>query len=210
MKGHNAFSPCRACDIEGVLFHYEKVSVYYFPLVHPAGNVRKRWDCTNLPMRSHHGFITRVAEINAARTKTERKAIAQYYGINSLSIFAALKSIDLASSFPYDIMHLFFENLVPNLILHWTGGFKGLDVGSGNYQLSAAQWKEIGKETASATKTIPSAFVGTLPDIAQDRNLYKAEAYSFWIQFLAPALLEGRLQEKYYKYVSTFSPYPNI
>ncbi|KAF8599003.1 hypothetical protein BDV93DRAFT_560783 [Ceratobasidium sp. AG-I] len=73
----------------------------------------------------------------------------------------------------------------------------GLDVGSENYQLTLYQWEHIGRETAKATRTIPAEFVGILPDIAQDRNLYKAEAYAFWIQYIAPALLEGRLPVKH-------------
>jgi hypothetical protein len=96
-------------------------------------------------------------------------------------------------------MHLFFENLVPNVILHWTGKFKGLDQGTGNYQLSDTNWDAIGKETAASTRMIPSDFVGTLPDIAQDGNLYKAEAYAFWIQFIAPIVLKDHLPEPYYQ-----------
>ncbi|CAE6378452.1 unnamed protein product [Rhizoctonia solani] len=81
-------------------------------------------------------------------------------------------------------MHLFFENLVPNMVKHWIGEFKGLDEGKGAYKISKEEWIAI----------------GTLPDIAQDCGLYKAEAYSFWIQYLAPILLKGRLMQKYYNH----------
>ncbi|KAG8709425.1 hypothetical protein FRC11_005568 [Ceratobasidium sp. 423] len=97
-------------------------------------------------------------------------------------------------------MHLLFKNLVPNMIWHWTGRFKGLGQGTGNYELAPHDWAEIGRLMAQATKTIPSEFVGMLPNIAQDENLYKAEAYAFWVQYLAPILLEGRLLEKYYEH----------
>jgi hypothetical protein len=152
-------------------------------------------------MRTHALFLSHADELDAARTKAARDALARHYGINSRSIFSHLRSFDLASCAPYDIMHLFFENLVPNLIRHWTGTFKGLDQGTGNYQLPGASWDVIGRETAASVRTIPSDFVGTLPDIAQDGNLYKAEAYAFWIQFIAPIVLEGRLPEPYYQYV---------
>jgi hypothetical protein len=131
-----------------------------------------------------------------------RGRVAQDCGINARSVFARLKSIDLASCAPYDIMHLLFENLVPNMIKHWTGVFKGLDEGTGDYKLSNEHWAEIGKLTAKAARTIPSAFVGTLPNIAEDGNLYKAEAYSFWFQFVAPIVLENRLPNQYYQCVS--------
>ncbi|KAG9074683.1 hypothetical protein FS749_013732 [Ceratobasidium sp. UAMH 11750] len=95
-------------------------------------------------------------------------------------------------------MHLFFENLVPNMIAHWTGRFKALDEGTGSYQLTPAVWAEVGRLTAQAARTIPSGFVGTIPDIARDQNLYKAEAYSFWWQYIGPIVLKGRLDQPYY------------
>jgi hypothetical protein len=85
------------------------------------------------------------------------------------------------------------------MIRHWTGTFKGLDQGTGTYEISKQHWDTVGRLTAQATRTIPSSFVGMLPDIAQDRNLYKAEAYAFWIQHMAPILLKGILPSCYYE-----------
>jgi hypothetical protein len=93
-----------------------------------------------------------------------------------------------------------FENLVPNLIRHWTGTFKDLDQGAENYLL-AHVWSTIGAETAAALKFIPSEFVGTIHDIDQDISLYKAEGYSFWILYLAPILLKNRLPPKHYQHL---------
>ncbi|KAG8685707.1 hypothetical protein FRC08_012953 [Ceratobasidium sp. 394] len=97
-------------------------------------------------------------------------------------------------------MHLFFENIVPNLIRLWNGTFKELNQGSGSYQLSSEDWALIGRETAAATRTLPADFGSPLPDIAQDGYLYKAEAHAFWIQFIAPIVLKNRLPGKYYKH----------
>ncbi|CAE6417422.1 unnamed protein product, partial [Rhizoctonia solani] len=44
-------------------------------------------------------------------------------------------------------------------------------------------------------------FVGTLPNIAEDENLYKAEAYSFWFIYIAPIVLKNRLKEPYYTHM---------
>ncbi|KAG8796666.1 hypothetical protein FRC12_010182 [Ceratobasidium sp. 428] len=41
-------------------------------------------------------------------------------------------------------------------------------------------------------KTIPLAFVGTIPDIADQQYLYQAEGYLFWAQFIGPILLKDR------------------
>jgi hypothetical protein len=198
LKGHNAVMPCRACYIRGVLCQLARNSVYYVPLTAPG---HEHPFPVALLMRTHASFLFHLTQLEAAGTDAERRTIAKDCGINSRSIFARLGSVDLASSAPYDIMHLLFENLVPNMIKHWTGNFKGFDTGTGDYQLLDNEWAEIGKLTEKAARTIPSAFVGTLPNIANDGNLYKAEAYSFWFQYIAPILLEGRLSDEYYQFV---------
>jgi hypothetical protein len=198
LKGHNAIMPCRACYIRGVLCHLARNSVYYFPLTTPG---HEEPFPVALLMRTHASFLFHLAELEAAGTDAKRRAIAKDCGINSRSIFARLGSVDLASSAPYDIMHLLFKNLVPNMIKHWTGNFKGFDTGTGDYQLLDNDWAEIGRLTGKAARTIPAAFVGTLPNIANDGNLYKAEAYSFWFQYIAPILLKGRLSDEYYQFV---------
>ncbi|KAF8680006.1 Transposase family tnp2 [Rhizoctonia solani] len=75
-----------------------------------------------------------------------------------------------------------------------------LDEGSGNYSLTHI-WGTIGAETAAALKFIPAQFVGTIHNIDQDISLYKAKGYSFWMLYLAPILLKGRLPSKYYQHV---------
>jgi hypothetical protein len=194
VKGHNGFRPCCACYIPGMLCQLQKNSIYYVPLRNPQDGVLQQ-----LFMQTQELFLMHFNELDGAHTQDEHNTIAKECGINGWSVFAQLKSLDLATSFPYNIMHLLFENLVPNMIRHWIGTFKGLDEGTGSYQIPQVHWDAIGRLTAQATKTIPSSFVGTLPDIAQDRNLYKAEAYAFWIPHIAPILLKGVLPDQYYK-----------
>ncbi|KAG8681606.1 hypothetical protein FRC11_000908, partial [Ceratobasidium sp. 423] len=174
-------------------------SVYYVPLTRP-GDPPLVISPDQLITRTHQLFLANYDVIEAEPNPAERKQLAKRFGVNGRPIFTRLKSIDLAACSPYDAMHLLFENLVPNMIRHWTGRFKGLGQGMGDYELAPHDWAEIGRLTAQATKTIPSEFVGMLPDIAQDENLYKAKAYAFWVQYLAPILLEGQLLEKYYEH----------
>lgn len=199
MKGHNSITPCRVCFIRGVLCHLARNSVYYVPLTAPDDE--ELFPIDALLMRTQASFSFYFTMLDAAPSNAARARVAQDCGINSRSIFARLKSIDLASCAPYDIMHLLYENLVPNMIRHWTGDFKGLGQGTGDYELSRQAWADIGRLTSEAARTIPAAFVGTLPNITEDGHLYKAEAYSFWFQFIAPILLEGRLPAQYYRYV---------
>ena len=196
IKGHNAFSPCRTCKITGVKDTRPNSHIYFVPLTTPGE--AEYWDPTHLKTRSSASFEAHIAEMAAATTQTAREDLARACGINSRCILSSLRAIDMSRSFPYDFMHLIYENLVPNLIRHWTGTFKGLDEGCEHYQLSADQWIAIGQETAALTVTLPAEFVGTLPDIALDIGLYKAEAYGFWIQYIAPIVLKGRLSDKYY------------
>jgi hypothetical protein len=194
IKAHNALTPCRTCYIQGVLCQLERNAIYYVPLTDPYTGVV--FPIELLPMRTHKLTLAHLDQLDATRNKTARDELLRDCGITGRSIFSYLKSIDLASSFPYDIMHLLFENLVPNMIRHWIGEFKGLDQGEGTYQ---QEWATVGQLTAQATHTIPSAFVGTLPNIAMDRILCKAKAYAFWIQYIAPILLAGRLPAPYYE-----------
>ncbi|KIL56887.1 hypothetical protein M378DRAFT_62534, partial [Amanita muscaria Koide BX008] len=98
-------------------------------------------------------------------------------------------------------MHLIWSNLIPNLILLWTGNFKKLDHSGQGYVLVEKVWDEIGKVTAECSKTIPAAFGPRLPNIALPNGHITAEMRSVWTVFLAPILLRGRfLRECYYKH----------
>ncbi|KAL1680192.1 hypothetical protein EV122DRAFT_208322 [Schizophyllum commune] len=98
-------------------------------------------------------------------------------------------------------MHLIFENLLPNLIKHWTGEFKGLDDGKEAYQFTQAIWEAIGLDTANAGQYYPSAYGPRLPNIALDRSNLSAEMASFWMSYIGPVVLKRRFSKpKYYKH----------
>ncbi|CUA72704.1 Type III restriction-modification system EcoP15I enzyme mod [Rhizoctonia solani] len=198
MKGHNALKPCRTCMIEGVICYLEHNSVYYVPMADPHDeNIVLTYN--DLQLRTHQSFLDQLDEIESARTKTARGKLATKYGLNARSIFTQLRSIDLATCAPYDAMHLLFENLVPNMIKHWTGQFKGLGQGTGNYEIDPREWAGVGLKTVGIRRTVPSAFVSVMHDIAQDGNLFTAELYAFWIQYVAPVVLKDVLPQEYYK-----------
>ncbi|KAK0470469.1 uncharacterized protein EV420DRAFT_1616583 [Desarmillaria tabescens] len=87
-------------------------------------------------------------------------------------------------------MHLIWENLLKNLVLHWTGKFKGLDEGTESYELDKSIWKAIGEATAKAGSTVPSAYGARVPNIAGDGVYISAEMWSFWVLYLGPVLLQ--------------------
>lgn len=95
-------------------------------------------------------------------------------------------------------MHLFFENLFPNMIKLWSGRFKELSAEGGlyAYEIEKDTWIVIGVETEDATLTIPSTFFSSkLPNIQANLGAYKAELMSFWFIFLAPFLLKDRFPD---------------
>ena len=67
-------------------------------------------------------------------------------------------------------MHFAFDNITPNLVNLWTSKFKGLNMGSENYEIDPEIWEEIGREAAEATRNIPSAFVQVLGNITEDQS----------------------------------------
>jgi Transposase family tnp2 len=206
MKGHNAISPCRMCEIIGLRIPNSGATTHYVPLDrsrHPDVRVSedavRKYMPNNLPTRDHDKFLAQANEIQLALTCADAKRLAMKYGIKGISILSYLPSLRFPSSFPYDFMHLIWENLITNLILLWTGEFKGLDSGTESYELPRAIWESIGQATATSGSTIPSAYGTRVPNIAQNRSNCSAEMWSFWTLYLGPVLLQRRFQRpKYY------------
>jgi hypothetical protein len=124
----------------------------------------------------------------------EEEHIVKSTGIKGMIIplLSYLPSLFFPVSFPFDFMHLIFENLIKNLVLLWTGSFKDLDEGSSDYVLSPRVWEAICEATAASGSTIPSAY-GTCPqNVALDKSQISTDSWSFWTLYLGPVLLHGQ------------------
>jgi len=192
MKGHNGLHPCRFCEIVGI--RPEGGKVYYVPLYRPEGSV----DPANLPMRHHDRFIQQGTEVLEASTKAAAERLAKDSGIKGIPLLASLASLNFPFSFPLDFMHLIFENLIPNLVMHYTGTFKDLDCGVEDYELPKDVWSEICKAGSASGDTIPSSFGSRMPNIETERSSMTAEAWGFWSMYLAPILLRDRFSRRRY------------
>ncbi|KAJ6540310.1 hypothetical protein B0H19DRAFT_1036237 [Mycena capillaripes] len=95
-------------------------------------------------------------------------------------------------------MHLIYENVIKNLVLLWTGNYKGLNQGTGEYELQPTVWDAIGAATAAGGSTIPTAFGARPPDLAKDRTACTADTWSFWLLYLGPILLHNKFQRRVY------------
>jgi len=208
MTGHNGISPCRMCKILGVRIPNSNNPVHYVPLdrsFHPtvieSESAIAIYDAAALPLRTEDEMLRQAREVQNASNKTQKGKLSKAYGIKGVSILSNIKSLSFPLSFPYDFMHLIWENVVPNLILLWTGEFKGLDEGVGDYRFPSKVWEAIGAATATAGSTIPSVFGTRPPNLATHKSSYSAEAWSFWTLYLGPVLLRRRFcSQRYYKH----------
>ena len=211
MKGHNAFCPCRMCKILGVQIPNGSAKVYYIPLdrsrhpsvVSPAAgsSPTAKYSPLDLPLRTHTEFMAQARHVMESPSMAEEGRRAKACGIKGLPLLRALQSLSFPSSFPYDFMHLFWENLLPNPIELWTGVFKGLDQGSQSYQLNKSVWEAIGQATAESGASIPSSFGPRLPNIDSERSYYTADMMSFWTLYLGPVLLHRKFTHaKYFEH----------
>jgi len=196
MKGHNAFSPCRMCEITGV--REPPSTTHYVPLYRQSS---ASYNPSNLPMRTREGFMNEAEEVQFAINKTIAEHLAKEFGINGIPLLSSLSSLSFPASFPYDFMHLIWENLIPNLISFWTGEFKDIPHSGKGYVLETSVWKEICSISAMAGNTIPAAFGCRVPDMSTQRWQLTSESRAMWTLFIAPVVLRGRfIEEKYYQH----------
>ncbi|THU94654.1 hypothetical protein K435DRAFT_667956 [Dendrothele bispora CBS 962.96] len=205
MKGHNGKRPCRMCMIEAVPGPDSRT--HYVPLdrsSHPniADSTKTTiYDPHNLPMRTEEQFMAQATEVESQHTKAAAERLSKQYGVKGTPILSKLGSLSFPKSVPYDFMHQIFENLLPNLVAHWTADFKGLDDGEEEYELANTVWQAVGLETEKAGDTIPSAYGGRVPNIQQHKSEMNAERWSFWALYIAPVVLRRRFQKpKYYQH----------
>ncbi|KAF9504462.1 hypothetical protein BS47DRAFT_1368767 [Hydnum rufescens UP504] len=156
-------------------------STYYVPLHQPNGNnvELSSWDPHELPYCTEERHQAQLQAIYAKPQVGCHKTLGQEYGINGESDVCEIPSIHLFSSFPHEWMHLFLENHCKNMIKLWTGTFKGLNEGSGEFQISDVVWETIGTEMASSGSTIPSTFACHTPNVWMEHHNFTAEDWAF-------------------------------
>ncbi len=161
----------------------------------------KTYNANNLPLHTHDWLLTQAAEVDAASTIAATNRLSKEYGIKGTPLLSFVHSLSFPHSFPYDFMHLIWENTIKNLILHWTHNFKTLGQGQESYELSKAVWEGISWLTATSGSTIPSAYGSRVPNIEKDRHTCTADMWSFWTLYIGPVLLWCRFENaKYYRH----------
>ncbi|KAF7361101.1 hypothetical protein MSAN_01141700 [Mycena sanguinolenta] len=198
MKGANGLRPCRACKIHGIRDADGGNKTNYVPLHRPNG---ESLDPFSLPLRTHDQFIDDAVAVEMAPSDAEAKRRSKATGINGLPILATLSSLSFPDSFGHDLMHLIPENIIKNLLTLWTGDFKGLDEGVGEYKLQPAVVAQIGDACVAAGDTTPAAFGARVPNLATQQHYFTAESYTLFTALLGPIVLRDRFAKpKYYKH----------
>jgi hypothetical protein len=127
MKGHNSTSPCCMCKIMDIRAAGEKT--LYVPLDHHnlecTSSEPTHYAAAALPLQSHSEFMAQACQVQNAATDAEEKHLSKRFSIKGVSLLSTLSVLSFPASFPYDFMHVVWENLIPNLVLIWTGQFKG-------------------------------------------------------------------------------------
>lgn len=206
MKGHNGFRPCRMCNISGVRVPNMRQPTHYVPLdrsrhpdVQSSDTAIKCYDAAALPLRSHDEIMHQARAVQFAATEAASERLAREYGVKGVPLLSVLSSLTFPLSFPYDFMHLLYENVLKNLFLLWGGDYKKMDAGREDYKLATAIWEAIGAASAESGPTIPSAFGPRPPNIASDKISWTADSRSFWALYLGPVLLNQRfIHQRYY------------
>lgn len=194
--GHNALYPCRFCLILAIQGRTSGGGTHLYCPLHRGKDTPI--DPLNLPLRTHQETLRQGAEVLQAPNENARANVAKKYGVKGVSLFARLPSIDLPRSFPAEVMHMVWINLIPQLADLWTGAFNGLDGGSETYIIHPQLWEALGDICDSSGATIPSAFGCRVPHLSK-RSQFIAASWCIWATQLAPNLLRQRfLNSTYY------------
>ena len=122
-----------------------------------------------LPLRNHALFLEQAEIVQSTSTNKDFNTFSTKFSIKGVPLLSALSSLSFPTSFPYNFMHLIWANLIPNLVLLWTGKFKDLDHDGQDYVITKTVWEAIGEVTFQAGETIPAAFRSHVPNIVSEK-----------------------------------------
>ena len=145
----------------------------------------------------HDSFMVQAKSVLSAPTEIWQEELSKVYGIKGVPLLSALGSLRFPQLFPYGFMHLIWENLILNLVLFWSGNYKGMDEGQ-PYILPPDMWQVIGATSAKATKMIPSLFSAPIPNPAKDSSYFTSSIWSVWSLFIAPTMLQCCFPNEHY------------
>ncbi|KEP49798.1 transposase family Tnp2 protein [Rhizoctonia solani 123E] len=198
--GHNGRYPCRFCLMSAVQGATAGGGTHLYCPLHRTS--APFFDPFNLPLRTHEDSIQKGFQVLEASSSNAQSKLATATGIKGVSALARLPSISIPSSFPIDVMHMIFINLIPQMVDLWTNSFNGLDDGKEDYSIDPVLFKALGEIIENSGCTIPAAYGCRVPNLAAPyRGGPTAEAWSIFGGYLGPCVLHGRFRKtKYYRH----------
>ena len=146
LSGHTAVYPCRACKLQGMLFHYTKSKIQkkktittnhamnYYP---PQDGVEKR----TFESYKHDG----QQNMNAPKTKKSTNVM----GVTAMSPLVSLNAISIPDCSPFDVMHLVFLGFTRDLCALLNGGyFSTPRTDLNGVQMCKKDWEALGNAMA--------------------------------------------------------------
>ena len=93
-------------------------------------------------------------------------------------------------------MHLFFENIAPQMFKLWSGHFfKDDNLNATPFTLPKSAWNAIGILMQNNKKKMPLAFERPSRNIFKHNAGYKAEEWANWITLYSVPLIKNYLPE---------------
>jgi hypothetical protein len=124
MKGHNGIRPCRMCSIQGLRIPDSQGNAHYVPLDHSqhpcvrnSATAIETYDPADLPLRTHDEIMQQGCEADLCTTAANAERLSKESGVKGLPLLSHVPGLQFPLSFPFDFMHLIWENLIKNLIL---------------------------------------------------------------------------------------------
>ncbi|KAJ9103759.1 hypothetical protein QFC21_002221 [Naganishia friedmannii] len=134
-----------------------------------------------------------------------KKDLQKGSGINGESGLSVIGSINYSKSFPLDLMHVPFENILPQLLSMWGGTYKGAMITGqksgklkNEWVLSSSDWHDINNDVLSSNSIIPAQLARMMGSV-NARGYWTANTYAHFMKFLGPIVLKGGLPDRYYK-----------
>ncbi|KEP46611.1 transposase family Tnp2 protein [Rhizoctonia solani 123E] len=194
--GHNERFPCWLCMIQSVSARTANNSTHLYCPLHRADGPSV--DPLDLPLRTHDESIAQGYKVLQARNEHSRAKLATECGVKGVTLLARLSSIRIPDSFPVEVMHMVWINLIPQLMDLWQKKFHDLDTGTEQYGIDPLLVASLGDMCTESGALFPSDFGCRVPHF-KNRSHFTAESWSIWALQYAPCLLRRRFRKsKYY------------
>jgi len=126
------------------------------------------------------------------------------YGVSQYSMFYQVDTIDFPRSFPNDVMHLIFQNVVPNWVRWWRGEFLKNNKDGREYvdelMMPRPIWVDIGNDMECSLRSIPTSYGKSLQYIHKYHRSFKAQEWSNFLLHYSSVLLHGRLRQDLFEH----------